>query len=511
MGRAWTLLLGIALGAIGASVWFGLWRVPAAPPLEEAPWQMLPAGAQFTEVDCWFGRGWFSRERCARFHPGVGGAGGRPMLPVVAIQQRLFGRPSKRATLYLAGGPGGHSYLFDGDVAYWRQWMTRIGLDHDLVLYDQRGSFGATPFLECPALGALDREHLDSALDLDARWAEYEEVVLGCLQQVPRADRAAGVYSTLTAAQDLRELVQALKREFGYREVAVYGISYGTRLALEALADAPELVDAVVLDSPHPPGVESWLGFADAFAAILERLDAGGGRLRSTFDHALANVHADPPVLQLEDPWNGEPLSVRIDAQTLFALIEHALYADEDVDGLLALLDSVLAGDADQALLPLLAGWLVSYLDPDFGTLANLLISCRDERAITAEEEQVVLDRFPPAWREALRSASAAFTLCERAGVTPAPLSLRGLGQPTLVLAADLDPRTPADLALPLLAQLPRATLLRLPMAGHGVVDIDDCAARAAGAFLNSGGRAALPACALEALVTGASVPAARP
>jgi pimeloyl-ACP methyl ester carboxylesterase len=498
VGRGLAWLAGIALGALGCMLLLFLSRLPVTADAEPKRTGDIPPGVHLVDEACWFRGGWLRRERCAWFYPSLRGSDEAHALPVVALQRRMFGRASERATVYLTGGPGGNNYLYQEGIAYWREWMHRVDLDHDLVLYDARGSGASWPRLDCPELEPLERSLLHAPFDRDLRWAVYEPVVLACMERIPEADRAAGLYSTASAGRDLRELVQALRRQFGYRDISVYGVSYGTRLALEALADAPDLVDAVVLDSPYPPGVDLMLGFADAFAAILVRLETDGVALREPLDRALRAVEAAPPVVTVEDPWTELPQPVRVDAAVLMALVEHALYADLEVAALVDMLEEAATGEIGDAWHPLLIDWLWAAMDPEFSLLAFLLIECRDNPAIGRDDEEAVLDRHP-AWREALRSPEQMFSFCERAGVTPAPLVPRGLKQPTLILAADLDPRTPADLVLPYLQALPQATVLRLPIAGHGVADIDDCGARATGIFLNSGGRAGMPACASSA------------
>ncbi len=455
-------------------------------------------GPHLVDADCWFSDGWWRRSRCGWLYPTIrDGSGEAAALPVVVLhRQRLYGA-SRRATVYLMGGPGGASYLYSDAIAAWRDWQDRLGLDHDLVLYDQRGTGAAWPPIGCPELVDVDRAQLGSALDPDSLWRQYEQALLECAEQVPAEDRAAGLYSTRTAARDLRDLLDALRRQYGYHEIGIYSVSYGTRLAIEALADAAE-VDAVVLDSIYPPAVDLNLGFADSFAAILARLQqrcqtqpdcARFGSLRDNLDAALARAEREPVTLTFDEEWLDAPQPVRIDAATLLGLVEHALYADTDAAGLPQRLAEAATGSFGPEWRVLIAEWLWLTLDPDFNMLTHWLIECRDNARLDPAREADVLARHP-AWRAALQSPAASFALCDRLGVPARPLASRVLPQPTLVLAADFDPRTPADLALPAVSAFPASEVMRLPIAGHSVVDYDDCAARAAGAFLNSGGRA---------------------
>jgi len=44
-------------------------------------------------------------------------------------------------------------------------------------------------------------------------------------------------YTTVASSQDLKDIVSAL----GYKQVDLYGASYGTRLALVTMRDHPEM------------------------------------------------------------------------------------------------------------------------------------------------------------------------------------------------------------------------------------------------------------------------------
>jgi pimeloyl-ACP methyl ester carboxylesterase len=465
-----------------------------------------PAGTARLVADaCWFNEGWLRRTRCGWLYPSLrGNAEDAAALPVVALQRHLLSGPSRRATVYLTGGPGGNSYLSAVGVEHWRGWIGELGLDHDLILYDQRGSGASWPRLDCRALAEVERRLLGSDADLDSRWLAFEQVLLQCAAQLPADDIATGLYSTESAAQDLRELLQALRRDWGYREISVYGVSYGTRLAIEALAENPGLADAVVLDSLYPAGVDLDLGFADSFAAILDRVDRrcaalqvcadGEPTLRQRLDRALGLLEAAPVLVTVEDYWSDSMLPVRIDPSVLINLIEHVLYVDLDVDTLSLRLSEAAEGNYGEAWQEIVAEWLVTMLDPEFSVVAQVLIECRDNAPIDADDEAAVLARHPP-WRQALQRPAAAFDLCPRLGVVAQPLQPRTLPQPTLVLAADLDPRTPADLTLPAVAGFRQLQQLRRPIGGHSVVDYDGCAAAAAGVFLNTGGRSQLLPC----------------
>ena len=74
----------------------------------------------------------------------------------------------------------------------------------------------------------------------------------------------------------------------GYPEYNIYGISYGTRLALEVLRTAPEGVRSAVIDGVAPPTVKI---YEDLAGPIADALDALVGQCEA--DDACASAYPD--------------------------------------------------------------------------------------------------------------------------------------------------------------------------------------------------------------------------
>lgn len=477
---------------LGLTIWLA-WHLLPRDDVPQPPVRV--ADQAFVEVSCWFSDGLLRSSDCAWLFPSRQDAASQTALPVIRLLAHAR-EPSRRATVYLSGGPGGNSYLYSEGVGFWREWMQRLQLDHDLLIYDQRGTGYALPGLPCEPVDAISRSLLDSGLDVDAQWAKVEPAMLECAAQVHADDRQRGLYSTATAAQDLRELVQALREHWGYNEIAIYGVSYGTRLAVEALAEPLPGVTGLVLDSYYPAGVDLTLAFPASFAMQVEGFEAscrnkdncslGDDSLRSLLALALNSAAQNPQRIMADDYFGGETLAVLVDAPTLMSIVEHALYADLAADELPDRLREFVAGELGEAWYELGSDWLTAMFDPEFSLLAHLMIECRDNAPSSIELELATLAPHPD-WAEALRSPAQSFALCERMGVPRHPLPQRNPNLPTLLIAAEFDPRTPAEIALREARDFPQLSTLVLPIAGHSVVDFDECAALAAGAFLNRG------------------------
>ena len=104
---------------------------------------------------------------------------------------------------------------------------------YTLVAYDDRGT-GESGLLDCPAV----------------------QLALTADQQRAAAAACAGTigptrafYSTAEHAEDLDAVRQAL----GFDKIALYGVSYGTKLAMAYALAHPSHVERLLLDSVLPP------------------------------------------------------------------------------------------------------------------------------------------------------------------------------------------------------------------------------------------------------------------
>lgn len=155
------------------------------------------------------------------------------------------------AVVPLAGGPGQSALPFAGDFA---SSLKPLLAGRDLVVFDQRGTGSSG------ALGCFGEAGPSSSTQVRACAA-----ALG-------GSRA--FYRSIDSAQD----IEALRVAGGYRKLVLYGVSYGTRVALTYAARYPDRVAALVLDSVVPlegPDVWSRPSYR-ALPRVLDELCAGG-------------------------------------------------------------------------------------------------------------------------------------------------------------------------------------------------------------------------------------------
>jgi pimeloyl-ACP methyl ester carboxylesterase len=177
--------------------------------------------------------------------------------------------PYPDPVIYLEGGPGGAALS-----AYDSFLRSTLRTDRNLILLDQRGTGYSQPSLNCWEYG-YDREN--PALD--------------CYNRLVEADVNLAAYHSAQSALDVADLISVLGYSvLGYDEVNLWGISYGTRLALTIMRDTDAPIRSVILDGVYPPQVLAW----------NENASNGYAAFQILFDNCVANDDCNEAYPDLE-------------------------------------------------------------------------------------------------------------------------------------------------------------------------------------------------------------------
>lgn len=271
--------------------------------------------------------------------------------------------------IYLEGGPGGSALA---GIDSW--YNSPFRETRAIVVFDQRGTGFSVPSLNCP--------ETDEGDDLG--------LVTACRDRL----LAAGIDLTAYNSRENAADVAALRQALGYEQVNLYGISYGTRLALTVMRDYPSGIRAVVLDSVYPPNVDTnYLVTTDTYHLIsLMFADCAAQsacaqafpNLEQRFYAALDQVGADVPLVT--DPESGDQYNLF--PEDVIANLSAQLQRTDLVDAIPASLDALAVGDYDRYLeLATFGSGIGSTLDDSTG-LANELA----QELLADEIEQI--DQF---------------------------------------------------------------------------------------------------------------------
>lgn len=403
------------------------------------------------------------------------------------------GAQAKTAIVTLAGGPGQAALPFAETFAS----IFKNGLaDKDLLVFDQRGTGKSGP-LGCASF----RTGRGSLLS----------VVANCASQIgPKR----GLYKTSDSVED----IEALRVAGGYDKLVLFGVSYGTKVALAYAAAHPEAVDSLILDSTVP----------------LDGPDALGRTTLATLPRALGGSLCAGTACQYASPdINGEvkTLAARLNRKNAKGPVYTGGGKKKTAKiGPTGLLNVIEAGDLNPEVRAELPGAVHAAIQKDLSPLLRLSArsvglengdaaqSSDDEGDgslyfATMCEETASLPWDRAAGVQARIKQAEAYVAAQPAaswGLFPSTVALTGLpslclGWPnasaapaaapalpnvrTLIINGAYDTRTTLEDAQRVAAQLPQAQLVSVPYTGHSVLTAEQgtCGQSAVNAFLSGG------------------------
>jgi pimeloyl-ACP methyl ester carboxylesterase len=182
--------------------------------------------------------------------------------------------PASEPVVYLSGGPGGPLTTF---TSYQAEHPLVDG--RDIILVDQRGTGHSEPSL-CPSLAGRFAAALVEAAIEPAAEARRRALFAACRTQAMAQGIDLADFGTSVTVADFDRVRQAL----GIARWNLFGVSYGTTIAMTLMALHPRTVRSAVLDSINPPDpmLPPWsANVTDAVRAFLAscQADAGCGAL----------------------------------------------------------------------------------------------------------------------------------------------------------------------------------------------------------------------------------------
>jgi len=400
--------------------------------------------------------------------------------------------PSQGTVMFLAGGPGESALSALPSLS---QLLGALLPTYDLVTFDQRGTGQSGP-LACDAV-------------VNPR-GSAASVYGSCGNQLGPARQ---FYRSADSAEDL----EAVRQSIGAPQVALFGVSYGGRVAGEYVRRHPGAVSRMVLDSP------STLDGTDPFS--LQRQQALRRVLGSEICARRAcrafsrSPYRDLSRLALRLRRRGLTASVytgsgRRDRGRLTVGDLYTVVALADLDPVLraelpGAVNSARRGDGAplaRALVRTILGLGSQGDDEPVNDVTFTATSCVEAptpwdpasppdgnaRAgtVNARIGQLGAGPFAPFGANTVVMGGVITPRCLLwPSVSRPPVAGGDAPVPTLVISGAEDLRTPRERSLSVAGQYPGATLLNVPYTGHSAVPSDRslCAARAAFGFLGGG------------------------
>lgn len=397
--------------------------------------------------------------------------------------------PNPDPLIYLEGGPGaGASRL----APYFSYLFAPFAEERDVILFDQRGTGFSEPSLTCEQYGLANMQGATSGMDLEEAIEHAASALLSCYQQYKEQGIDVNQYTSANSAADLNDLRQVL----GYESWNLYGISYGTRLALTAMRDYPEGVRSVVIDSVVPVQADLYLETPANGAGAIDRLfelcaadaecNAAYPDLETVFYETLDQLNANPVEVAVQRPLDGEFYDVQINGDVLVGALFFNLYSTYEIRGLPYVIYATHEGDYFplRQLLDRYFTW------DDIATVMHYAVNCNEELAFNTPEEVAGASAGLDPRLQFFFDFDGLVTveICQGWDVAPPdPIETEPVSSdiPTLVLAGELDPITPPHWGQLAASTLENSSYVMIPGAGHGVTFSSECASRLMQEFVN--------------------------
>ncbi|MBX2884879.1 MAG: alpha/beta hydrolase [Granulosicoccus sp.] len=366
---------------------------------------------------------------------------------------------SADALAFIAGGPGQSAIESYPGV---QTAFDKIREHRDIYLIDQRGTGKSSPLL-CP-------EAVSSGAVLEFDAAAVKASASECRESLSLDPE---FFTTSIAVQDL----DSIRQRLGIDQWNLYGVSYGTRVALHYLRRFPDQVRTLILDAVVPPdvalGATLALDAERAFDLMLKRCkadtacDARFPALGEKTRELIASLRESPVSVTFENFQTGRLDSIEFTANHLTLTMRMMTYVSYGTSLLPTMLHDAYA---NQNFAPLArqARQQSRSLESTIATGMHHAVVCTEDQPwINFSEQEINTLAATYLGRDPINALMA---MCHSwsPGVIDADFKEPVQSdKPVLLLSGEADPITPPAFAEQVAAHLPNSLHIVNPGQGH--------------------------------------------
>jgi pimeloyl-ACP methyl ester carboxylesterase len=392
---------------------------------------------------------------------------GRKIALRVVVLPALDYNQAPDPVFFLSGGPGqGAAKIASAGED---SLMSLLRRKRDLIFIDQRGTGDSHP-LNCNLYSnhVAAQSYFEELFPLDK--------IRACRTALERGADLK-LYNTPIAMADLDEARAAL----GYEKINLYGISYGTLLALQYLHHYPKRVRALVLAGVATPAAKLPLHFAKGAQAALDRLlqDCAAEKdcraafpdLQADFAKVRARFDSGPVTLAIPRSKGRESYNLTLSHGVFAEQLKNMLYNLSSASLVPLLIHRAAQGDWS-ALGRIVAGTSMNAAHaPALGTY--LTVTCSESVPFISEAEiaRATEGTFMGDYR--IKVHRQACREWPRASIPASYFEPVHSSAPALMLSGELDGATPAQLGADAARSLSNSRQILLRSTAHGYAS--DC------------------------------------
>lgn len=411
----------------------------------------------------------------------------------VARYAATVSTPEPDPVLYLFGGPGDPGV----DISNWLHTrLVQLFTDRrDVIVIDQRGSGYSEPLLTCPEGVEAEYDALDETLTRDEEVQRIIDGYATCRDRLTANGVDLTAYNTTQNAADIGDLMEAM----GYAHYNLFGVSYGSRVALTVLRHHPERIRSMVLDSVLPPDVdptgEGPEIAAEAVSAFFAECAANEScgpdypDLEQRFWELVERLDVSPVTIHTFPPQGGTSHDVIVDGDLLIESVTVGVTRPELIAQIPKRIATAHGGD-DSAL-EFFVEIVLGMLDESYPVALNISTGCHEQAPFIDSERFDAAVAATGRLGEAFDTPDDIARFCEmwQAGVADAAEHVPVASDvPVLAMQGGFDAFTPTRWAHHAAASLPNAVVVEFPAHGHWVTLDHVCPREVARRFVTDPG-----------------------
>ena len=451
---------------------------------------LLSNGARLEWRDCTFDIPLTEIIHCATLYPSLQNKHNNVSLPIVVIKNVSFSQHDD-PILYISGGPGSATGFKDDDIDYWLDMINELSWGRDFVLYDQRGTGESTPQIICPSFEDFNYDALTTDLSPKEELVSYYNQHKECRHRIQEFDGDLSGYSTKHNTQDVLDITHSLN----YSQWNLFGVSYGTRVALEVMRNKPTHIRSVILDSVFPSDKYDLLYWPfildNAINMIFERCDnnetcqATYPNLRDLFKTSLRKLKNNSMYVHMPEFYSDGALNIYLNDSRFIDALFFATY-DSTLISLIPDAINDVAHGRQKALLPITTSFVETIFDEYSNVITFNTVLCNDEKMISRKRYESIVERYPtskPYTQDLWQYDSCHIWGDKNTSVLETEPVHSTI--PTLVLAGRDDAVTPWQWGEEVHQNLKNSFYYDFSDTTHGVIGINECASHLSVYFLD--------------------------
>lgn len=377
---------------------------------------------------------------------------------------------------FLQGGPGGSTIDTYAEILL----TTRPLLtDRDMVLFDQRGTLNSQPSLICSEYDQLLLDTIEKDIPDEEYYQLEEAMYKACRHRLEKEGVDLSAYNSLENAAD----IQAIRQALGYEQINLYGVSYGTLLALHTMRFYPENIRSVILDAVVPPQTNfilevpqtSQRAFTQLFDACEQDPSCSKAypALDIRFYRLIHALNERPVRIPMTDPDTGITYQAVIDGDTFLDGIFQLLYIGELIPAIPKTIVDAEVGNFN--FFSRIMSIIVFDRTYSYGMYFSVL--CSEDSDFSPSE--ISLEGVHPQLAASQSDGPEQFlNTCNIWQVEPLDASMDepvSSSTPVLILSGGFDPITPPEFGQEVSKTLVNSYVIEFPTGGHGAALGGDC------------------------------------